>query len=200
MKKFQVIKNQQPKPQGFIVRLVAWKLGILDFFSPLSLVALRIYMGLVFWRSGLTKIVNFDSTILLFESEYQTADKITLFGHKFLTPEIAAYMGTFNELVFSMLLIIGFGGRLAAFVLLCMTAVIQFTYTTSPEHVVWAIMLSVILFMGAGRASWDYFIRGSVMGHIDNIPLREKSFAALCTLCVSIFAAYLVFKDVIQPH
>ncbi len=193
-------QKQEAKKKGFIVRVAEWKLGVLDFFSPLSLVALRIFVGLVFWRSGLTKITDFDSTILLFESEYMTADKLTLFGHKFLTPEIAAYMGTFNELVFSILLIIGFGGRLAAFVLLCTTAIIQFTYTSSPDHLVWALMLSVILFMGAGRASWDYFIRGTVFGTIDNTPVKDKLFAVLCTLCVTSYAGYLVFTNIIQPQ
>lgn len=185
---------------GLIKKAANIKLGLLDALSPLSFLALRIYVGLVFWKSGLTKIVDFDSTIMLFQNEYMTADKLTIFGQKIITPEIAAYMGTFNELVFSMLLIIGLGGRLAAFVLLCMTAVIEFTYASYPEHQVWALMLFTILTAGPGRASWDYFIRGTFFGTIDNAPVREKIFAVLCTLCVTLYAGYLIFFNIIQPQ
>ncbi len=189
--------TKQPK-NNFILRVAAWKLHALEFISPLSFVALRVYVGLVFWISGLTKIADFDTTILLFENEYMTHKLITVFGMQVLTPEIAAYMGTFNELVFSILLMIGFGGRLAAFVLLCMTAVIQFTYTSHPDHLVWALMLFPILTMGAGRASWDFFIRSAVYGGMEKYSVKEKLFAVLCTMCLTFYATYLIFTDVVQ--
>jgi len=188
-----------PKQKGFIARVAEWKLGVLDFFSPLSFVAVRIYMGLIFWKSGLTKIVDTDSTIMLFENEYQTHEKLTLFGQQFLTPEITAYSAIFCELVFSIMLIVGFGGRQAAFFLLCLTGVIHYSYNAGADHITWAVMLSLILFCGAGRASWDHFIRGTVMQTIDSASLKEKSFAALCTMCVTLYAGYLIFNDVIKP-
>lgn len=197
-KKFPEKKVAEPKKKNLILRLIEWKLSVLDFLSPLSFVALRLYVALIFWRSGLTKIVDFDTAILLFENEYMTHKKITLFGKMFLTPEMAAYGSTFGELVLPILLIIGLAGRFAAFGLLVMTAIIQFTYTSSPEHMVWTLMLLPILMMGPGKASWDHFIKGTFYGNIDDSTIKAKLFAILCTLCLTLYAAFLIFTDIVR--
>src|SRR5688572_32849402 len=84
--------------------------------SLLSLTA-RIAVGGVFWRSGQTKIEGLhikDSTFFLFREEYMVP---------FLAPEVAAYLTTISENLFSVLLILGLASRISAAWLLSMTAV-----------------------------------------------------------------------------
>jgi putative oxidoreductase len=188
----------EPKKKGAIIRLIEWKLKMLDFLSPLSLVALRVYIARSFWLSGLTKIENWDNTIFLFESEYQTHKKLTFFGHEFLTPEMTAIGGTFAELTFPILLILGLAGRFAAASLLVMVAVIQFTYTSHNDHLVWALMLFPIIAMGPGKASWDHFIKNSFYGTMDSSSVKEKLFAILCTLLLTLYGTSLIIADIIK--
>ena len=56
---------------NFISKLYA-PIGVLDrgleWFSPLFLLSLRVYVANVFFKSGLTKIQDFSSTVALFEN------------------------------------------------------------------------------------------------------------------------------------
>jgi putative oxidoreductase len=111
---------------------------------------LRIWVALIFWKSGVLKIDSWESTLMLFEYEHPVP---------YLSPEIAAYLGTFNELVMPFLLVIGFGTRIAALALIFATAIIQYTYLNSNEHFIWALVLLIITIRGAGLYSIDYFLR-----------------------------------------
>jgi len=124
---------------------------------PLSVIALlaRIIIGLVFFKSGLTKFDGFalkDATFYLFADEY----KVPL-----LPPVLAAYMATAAELTMPLLLWAGLGARFAAIALLAMTAVIQtFVYPDAyMTHGLWAIALLLIVKFGAGSLSLDHLIR-----------------------------------------
>jgi len=123
---------------------------------PDSLVALiaRLAVGGVFWRSGQTKIEGFhikESTFFLFREEYMVP---------LLPPDVAAYLTTFSENVFSVLLIVGLVSRLSAAWLLAMTAVIQvFVYPSGwPDHILWATALLVIISRGPGVLSLDHLL------------------------------------------
>jgi len=121
--------------------------------SLVSLIA-RLAAGGVFWRSGQTKIEGFhikDSTFFLFRDEYMVP---------LLPPDVAAYLTTFSENVFSALLIIGLASRLSAAWLLAMTAVIQvFVYPSGwPEHILWATALLVVIRHGPGVLSLDHLL------------------------------------------
>jgi putative oxidoreductase len=88
---------------------------------PYSAVALvsRFALASVFWRSGQTKVNGFsirEETFFLFREEY----KVPL-----LPPDLAAYLATIGEHVFSVLLLIGLASRLSALGLFGMTMVIQ---------------------------------------------------------------------------
>ena len=65
------------------------------YLAPLLDFAVRFWLARVFFLSGLTKIQSWDSTLSLFENEYAVP---------FLPPELAAYMGTFTELFFPVLI------------------------------------------------------------------------------------------------
>lgn len=138
--------------RGFI-GLVAGAFQFAERF-PDALIRLtaRVAVGLVFFKSGLTKTVNWDSTLDLFATEYRLP---------LLPTELAAYMGTAMELVAPWLLFLGFGARFGAAALLCMTIVIEvFVYPLNyAEHLTWAALLLLILTRGAGALSVDHLIR-----------------------------------------
>jgi len=137
--------------KSFTERVVALAEAIPD--SLVSLTA-RLAVGGVFWRSGQTKIEGLhikDSTFFLFREEYMVP---------LLPPDLAAYISTVSENVFSVLLILGFASRLSAGWLLAMTAVIQvFVYPSGwPDHILWATALLVVISRGPGALSLDHLL------------------------------------------
>ena len=65
----------------------------------------RAYIAWVFFKAGLTKINDWESTLLLFEYEYEVP---------FISYELAAYLGTFGEIVLPILLLAGLLTRISA--------------------------------------------------------------------------------------
>jgi putative oxidoreductase len=120
---------------------------------PLSIIqlAMRVAVGAVFFNSGLLKINSWEFAIKLFEDEY----KVPL-----LDPVWAARIATFNELTFSVLLIVGLATRIATLPLLGMIAVIQtFVYPQAwTEHLLWSSILVFLLTRGPGELSLDHLI------------------------------------------
>jgi putative oxidoreductase len=142
------------------------KLISLDLLALL----LRAYLFIIFWKSVQTKIVGGelfgqklnvfnigDSTFFLFEYEYALP---------LIPVNLATYLGTFSEFIFSLLLIFGLFTRFAALGLLGITLVIQFfvyPQAWAESHAFWAIAAAAILFLGAGRASIDQLIHRFVL-------------------------------------
>ncbi|WP_448192597.1 DoxX family protein [Azospirillum sp. sgz301742] len=126
-------------------RLSAWG-------APVLQLGMRLWMAKVFFTSGLTKIQDWDTTVLLFADEY----KVPL-----LPPEAAATLGTTFELGMPVLLAIGLFSRLAALPLLGMALVIQFVLGAanpsydSVEHFYWMFLLLAIVVHGPGSLSLD---------------------------------------------
>lgn len=123
---------------------------------PYSAVALvsRIAVASVFWRSGQTKVAGFsirEETFALFRDVY----KVPL-----LPPDVAAYLSTIGEHVFSVLLVVGLATRLSAIGLMFMTAVIElFIFPDGwPEHILWTGLLLQIIARGPGAISLDYLV------------------------------------------
>jgi putative oxidoreductase len=120
------------------------------YVAPLLLLSLRILVGMVFLKSGLAKISNFESTVFLFEYEYAVP---------LLSPTVAAYLATFFELACSVFLMAGLATRLAALPLIGMTLVIQFTVIENVMHFYWLAVLVTILTFGAGCISLDGLVK-----------------------------------------
>jgi putative oxidoreductase len=112
----------------------------------------RAAMALTFWRSGQTKIANWDLTVQLFSDEYKVP---------VLSPEVAAYLATGVELAAPVLLVLGLATRLGAAAMFGMTLVIQvFVYPDSyPDHLLWAGPLLYLILRGPGTISIDHLIR-----------------------------------------
>jgi putative oxidoreductase len=136
--------------------------GIISMLEqiPQSLISLlaRVIIGLVFFKSGLTKIEGFhitDAAIFLFQEEY----KLPL-----LSPSLAAHIAAIMELSMPLFLFAGLATRFAALALLGMTLVIElFVY---PEayvvHGLWAVALLTLIKYGAGAISLDHMIGRSL--------------------------------------
>lgn len=138
-----------------LLRLIEWKLLICEYLSPLAVFGLRLWIATIFWKSGLTKLANWENTIALFADEYQVP---------LLPPELAATLGTAVELAAPVMLLFGFGSRIAATAMLVMTGVIEFTYMHHADHVVWALVLLLVILQGPGRISIDHVIRRKYLG------------------------------------
>lgn len=143
--------RSQSGAAGLILRANALMAAI-----PYWLIALvaRLSIAGVFWRSGQTKVEGWhitDATLFLFKDEY----KLPL-----IDPTLAAYLATFAEHFFPVLLVIGFATRFAALSLLIMTLVIQiFVYPDAwPTHGTWAACFLILMAQGAGKLSLDHLI------------------------------------------
>lgn len=129
--------------------------GLEDYLAPVLDLAIRIWVGMVFFQSGLTKIQSWDTTLSLFENEYAVP---------LLPTELAAYLGTATELVFPVLLVLGLGGRLSAAVLFVFNIIAVLSYPDLGEvgikdHQYWGLLLLIPLLHGPGKISIDHFIR-----------------------------------------
>ncbi len=151
------------------------KSGIFDFLNSLQPIAdlfLRVWVAWAFYTSGLTKVasvslfkflnLNFgyptslaptDTTIFLFEEEYQVP---------ILSAELAAQLGTAAEIIIPLFIIFGLFGRLAALGLFVFNIVAVISYSAAQVgnalvlHIMWGIMLLVVIAHGPGKISLDY--------------------------------------------
>src|SRR3954468_7389623 len=138
-------------------RRVYEQLGLL----PLSIIQLmaRFSLAIIFWRSGQTKLANWDLTLQLFANEYKVP---------VLPPEIAAPLAAAVELSCPVLLVLGLFTRLATLPMIGMTLVIQiFVYPMSwADHLVWMTMLLLLLTRGPPVISLDHLVKKTVDRHI----------------------------------
>jgi putative oxidoreductase len=137
---------------------IARFLGRLESVSYDTLISTpaRVFIATIFWLSGRTKVdglltVN-DSAFFLFRSE---------FALPLIPYRLAAYLATYAEHVFPILLVLGLASRLSATALLVMTLVIQvFVYPDAwATHLGWATALAFIIFRGPGALSIDHYLR-----------------------------------------
>lgn len=127
----------------------------LEWLQPVFVLAVRLYVASIFFKSGLTKIASMDTTVLLFTHEYQVP---------LLSPELAAYLGTAAELVLPVLLVLGLGGRFAAAALFVFNIVAVISYPELNEvgvmqHQFWGVLLLIPLLYGPGKLSIDHIIQ-----------------------------------------
>jgi putative oxidoreductase len=136
---------------------IAKTLAILEALGSLILLLERFWMARIFFKSGLTKIDDWSNTLYLFANEYNVP---------LLPPALAATGATVVELCAPVFLILGLATRLATLPMLAMTAVIQFTYESHPDHAVWAMLLATILCFGPGKISVDYWLKKKLFGGV----------------------------------
>jgi putative oxidoreductase len=128
----------------------------LDRLRPWVLLATRLWVSWQFLKSGWLKLTTWDVTLELFRSEYQVP---------LLPPQLAAVCGTFGELFFPVLLVLGLFTRFGALGLFAVNAMAVISYwhvlggegyeAALAQHVLWGYMLAVIAVCGAGAISLD---------------------------------------------
>lgn len=123
----------------------------LDHLAPVADLAVRLWVAPVFFKAGLVKIQSWETTLLLFENEYQVP---------LLSPEAAAYLGTGAELILPVLLALGLAGRFAAAALFIFNVVAVISYPALQgagleQHYVWGLLLFVTVARGPGALSLD---------------------------------------------
>jgi putative oxidoreductase len=125
-----------------------------EWLQPAAQLLARWYVAGVFFRSGLTKLRDWETTIALFTDEYHVP---------LLSPTVAAFLGTGAELILPALLLLGLGGRFAAAGLFVLNIVAVISVADLPEpalqgHVFWGSLLAALVLWGPGRWSLDAFL------------------------------------------
>ncbi|UUZ55593.1 DoxX family protein [Massilia sp. H-1] len=130
-----------------------------EWGGSLMSLAIRLYVGWVFFKSGLVKIADWGSTVALFTDEYKTP---------LLSPEVAAVMGTVGELSLPLLLFVGLLSRPAAVGLFMVNLMAVISYpqlftfdcpAAINDHRYWGILLLVLVAFGPGKFSLDALIK-----------------------------------------
>jgi putative oxidoreductase len=128
---------------------------------------MRVALAVPFWKSGILKWTSFlqlsDTAVTLFTDEFM----LHLPGgpYHYPAPTVVAFLSGCGEIMFPVLLVLGFATRFAALGLLCMTTIVELTVPDGwPIHITWAAMALGIMAWGPGRVSIDYWMREAVLG------------------------------------
>ncbi|HFD86660.1 MAG TPA: DoxX family protein [Gammaproteobacteria bacterium] len=126
----------------------------LNFLAPVVDLAARAWVAWVFFKSGLVKIQSWDSTVMLFQYEYNVP---------LLPPQLAAIAGTATELLMPALLVLGLFGRWPATILFFFNIVAAISYPDISaagisQHVVWGLILALLAVHGSGKLTLDSLV------------------------------------------
>lgn len=136
---------------GLVGKLIEW----LGFLTPVFDLAIRLWVANVFWKSGMSKIQSWDTTLMLFQYEYNVP---------ILPYNVAAILATGAELLFPVLLVFGLASRFSALSLFILNYVAVISYPDInaagiKDHLLWGTMLAVTFFHGPGSLSLDHLLR-----------------------------------------
>ena len=148
---------------------------ICDALSHLVSIGIRIWMFDVFFTSGLLKFNSWDSTLTLFQYEYNVTlipiapplAELISFKSPELSHVVAAYAGTAAELILPCLLVLGIFGRLPAIALFVFNYVAMASYpylwtedglTALKDHYIWGLAIGFVVFKGHGIFSLDFLL------------------------------------------
>jgi putative oxidoreductase len=126
-------------------------IALLVPLQDIALLAARLYVAMVFFSSGLTKLRDWGTTLALFEDEYHVP---------LLPPAMAAMAGTAGEIVLPVLLALGLATRFAAAGLsvvnvVAVLSLAEIAPAALTQHKLWGCLLLALLLWGGGRWSVD---------------------------------------------
>ncbi len=131
--------------------------GIFSWFEPIAFFCIRAWLFKIFFSSGWQKYTAWESTKVLFETEYKVP---------YLKPLTAALLGTGAEILLAVFLLLGLGARLPALGLFMLNLIAVMSYGDflfKPEnlcalkdHLSWGFMILVILVSGHSKISIDH--------------------------------------------
>ena len=142
-----------PSPTLLQRSLALWQrvTQALDLAQPAAALAARVYLAQAFFLAGLTKLRDWETTILLFTEEYRVP---------LLSPQLAAISGTAGELVLPVLLLLGLAGRFAALGLsvvnvVAVISLAEIAPAALQQHITWGVLLAALAIYGLGKWSLD---------------------------------------------
>ena len=126
----------------------------LERLEPVLDIALRIWIARIFLLSGLTKIQTWNTTLMLFEYEYDVP---------VIPFEIAAYLATVGELILPVLIALGLFTRVGLAGLFMLNLVAAMSYPDiNPagvqQHIMWGLMMVVLWVHGPKLFSVDKWL------------------------------------------
>jgi putative oxidoreductase len=138
-----------------------FEVNVLDRLAPIADLAARLYIANVFFRSGWSKITDWESTLFLFRDEYHVP---------LLPPELAAVLGTAGELGLPVLLAFGLFTRFSAGGLFILNIVAVVSYydalKDSPvaiqDHLEWGIILALLMVSQVRQLTLDHLLQRRV--------------------------------------
>lgn len=151
-----------------LVRLYYTVSHLPEYFAPLFDLGLRLFLANVFFKSGLTKIQSWDSTLYLFNDVYQVP---------LLSPDVAAWLATSAELGLPVLLVFGLFGRFAAAGLFILNLVAVISYYSGlseaglNQHLYWGLLLAVLLLI----SRWQWSVDTWLEKRLQNLRWNNKS-------------------------
>ncbi len=132
----------------------------LNWLQPFAQLAARIYVAKVFLMSGWIKFTSWDSTVDLFTTEYHVP---------LLPPLPAAVLGTFGELFFPTLLVLGLFSRIGALGTFLVNAMAVISYShvllsdgfeaALGQHILWGTLTLGLALFGPGAISIDWLLK-----------------------------------------
>lgn len=188
-----MVVNQHSARRGLLqaVGLLAHRAShLVKTIAAPSLVQLvmRLALAVPFWRSGMLKWNGFlnlsDAAVTLFTDEFM----LHLPGgpYHYPAPAVMAFLSGSGEIIFPVLLVIGLATRVAATGLFLMTVIVELTVPEGwPVHVTWAAMALGIMAWGAGRISFDYWVRRAIFVTREPERLKCPSLVVLPGVCCS---------------
>ena len=144
-----------------VTTLYAKVAAALAHLGPLALLLMRGWVAVVFWKAGVVKLADPIGTQYLFNQEYHVP---------LLSGNVAAFLGTWTELITPWLLGLGIAARPTALVLFVYNIVAVISYPDLwphgfwtglfgmedfADHKVWGLMLLAVVAWGPGTLSLD---------------------------------------------
>ncbi len=132
--------------------------AICNFLKPVGDLFIRFWLAKSFFQSGLMKLMNWNTTVMLFQFEYHVP---------LLSPKIAAPLAAIIELSMSIFLLLGLGERFPAFILFIFNLVASLSYPflwtpagymVLKDHICWGLLLMIMFLHGPGKLSLDRVI------------------------------------------
>jgi putative oxidoreductase len=139
-------------------RISRYDMQLTDWGGSLMSLALRLFVGWQFFKSGMVKVSDWSATLELFRTEYHVP---------ILPPSLAAFMGAGGELLFPILLAIGLLSRPAALGLFAVNLMAVISYpqlfmfdcpAAINDHFYWGLLLLVVAVFGPGRIAVDSWL------------------------------------------
>ena len=162
-----------------------------DILQPIVNFGVRFYIAYIFFKSGLTKVdSNFmvpQATIDLFDWEYNAPINE-------IPAALSANLASYAELIFPILLVIGFLSRPAAVGLFILNAVAMIYVASTDfaavgiwQHTAWGAMLGLVIIYGPSKLSLDSWIGDKFQNIETNLALK------LAGIVVLSIAGYFLF-------